>query len=152
MQEDVAFGFRQLVDVATKALSPGVNDPTTAVHAFAHLTSLLTTLSSGHLLPRLRSDAAGHVRVVGSGARPTRVPRPGVRPDPPYGAAEPAVTSELLRLLRDVARCDLDAAGAAAVRKQADMVLAAAERSTPEPRDLEPLRGIHQRVHEMLAG
>jgi uncharacterized membrane protein len=34
--DDSAFGLRQLSDVAAKALSPGVNDPTTATHALAH--------------------------------------------------------------------------------------------------------------------
>ena len=33
MQDDVAFGLRQLVDIALRALSPGVNDPTTANQA-----------------------------------------------------------------------------------------------------------------------
>lgn len=37
MQQDVAFGIRQLVDVAVRALSPGVNDPNTAVATIAHL-------------------------------------------------------------------------------------------------------------------
>lgn len=31
MQQDAAFGIRQLVDIAVRALSPGINDPSTAV-------------------------------------------------------------------------------------------------------------------------
>ena len=31
--QDIGFALRQLTDVATKALSPGINDPTTAIHA-----------------------------------------------------------------------------------------------------------------------
>ena len=37
MQQDVTFGVRQLADVALKALSPGINDPTTAQDALFHL-------------------------------------------------------------------------------------------------------------------
>jgi len=44
--QDPAFGFRQLVDVAERALSPGVNDPTTAVQALDQLHDLLRTLST----------------------------------------------------------------------------------------------------------
>ena len=33
---DLSMGLRQLTDVAVKALSPGINDPTTAVHALGH--------------------------------------------------------------------------------------------------------------------
>jgi uncharacterized membrane protein len=42
IDQDAAFGFRQLVDIALKALSPGINDTTTAVTCIEHLTALLS--------------------------------------------------------------------------------------------------------------
>jgi uncharacterized membrane protein len=45
MHQDVAFGFRQLVDMAAKALSPGINDPTTAVQVVDRLHDLLRRLA-----------------------------------------------------------------------------------------------------------
>ena len=42
MVEDRAFGVRQLVDIALKALSPGVNDPTTAQDVIFHLGTVLS--------------------------------------------------------------------------------------------------------------
>ena len=39
--QDPGFGFRQLVDIAIRALSPSVNDPTTAVQVLDRLTDLL---------------------------------------------------------------------------------------------------------------
>ena len=45
MQDDVAFGLRQLVDVALRALSPGVNDPTTAVQALDRIHDALGQLA-----------------------------------------------------------------------------------------------------------
>jgi uncharacterized membrane protein len=45
MEQDAAFGFRQLVDIATRALSPGTNDPTTAVQALDRLHDLLRFLA-----------------------------------------------------------------------------------------------------------
>jgi uncharacterized membrane protein len=44
LDQDVAFGMRQLVDVAVRALSPGVNDPSTAVQAIDQLHDLLRRL------------------------------------------------------------------------------------------------------------
>ncbi len=44
MQQDAPYGLRQLVDVALKALSPGVNDPTTAQDAIFHAASVLLEL------------------------------------------------------------------------------------------------------------
>jgi uncharacterized membrane protein len=63
MQQDIAFGFRQIVDIALRALSPGINDPTTAVEAIVHLGPILRTLMLRDLPPRVRSDADGR-RVV----------------------------------------------------------------------------------------
>ncbi|NND74891.1 MAG: DUF2254 domain-containing protein [Ilumatobacter sp.] len=40
-QQDAAYGVRQLADVALKALSPGVNDPTTAQDAVFHLAAVV---------------------------------------------------------------------------------------------------------------
>ncbi|HUG86946.1 MAG TPA: DUF2254 family protein [Euzebya sp.] len=44
MQQDVSYGLRQLVDVALKALSPGINDPTTAQDAIFHAAAVLLEL------------------------------------------------------------------------------------------------------------
>ncbi len=41
MQEDIDFGIRQITDVALKALSPGINDPTTAIEAILRLATVL---------------------------------------------------------------------------------------------------------------
>ncbi len=44
LQQDVAYGLRQLADVALKAMSPGINDPTTAHDAISHLGTVLSDL------------------------------------------------------------------------------------------------------------
>jgi uncharacterized membrane protein len=45
IEEDPAFGIRQIVDIALKALSPGVNDTSTAVMCVDYLTSILARLA-----------------------------------------------------------------------------------------------------------
>ena len=49
------YGFRQLTEIAIKALSPGINDPGTAVIALNSLTALLA-YKINHTLPELRMD------------------------------------------------------------------------------------------------
>ncbi|KLV10957.1 DUF2254 domain-containing protein [Photobacterium ganghwense] len=46
VEQDPAFGIRQIVDMAIKALSPGVNDTSTAVMCVDYLTSILARLAS----------------------------------------------------------------------------------------------------------
>ena len=59
IDEDVGFGLRQLVDIAERALSPGVNDPTTAVQVIDQLHDLLRRLATRVLPPRQILDGTG---------------------------------------------------------------------------------------------
>lgn len=65
LSNDPAFGFRQLVDVAERALSPGTVDPTTAVQALDQLHDLLRDLCHRPAPgTRLLRDDDGVVRVI----------------------------------------------------------------------------------------
>ncbi len=46
VEQDAAFGIRQIVDMALRALSPGINDTTTAVMCVDYLTAILSLLVS----------------------------------------------------------------------------------------------------------
>lgn len=62
-RQDPGFGLEQLTDVALRALSPGINDPTTACAAIDALTVLLAKLATRPPVSPWRSDRAGRVRV-----------------------------------------------------------------------------------------
>ncbi len=64
VREDPAFGVRQIVDVASRALSPAVNDPTTAVQAVDRLTGLLVEIGQVADPPEHWVDDQGTVRLV----------------------------------------------------------------------------------------
>lgn len=68
LQQDVEFGVRQLVDVALKALSPGINDPTTAATCLDHLGALLRRLAGRQIPSSYRYDDEGNLRVIARGA------------------------------------------------------------------------------------
>ena len=63
LDQDPGFGFRQLVDIALKALSPGINDTTTAVMCVDQLGALLSALARRQLAAPLVSDNS-QVRLV----------------------------------------------------------------------------------------
>lgn len=108
LQQDVAFSIRQLVDVAARALSPGINDPTTAVAAIGAMSTVLVELVGRRLDPKIATDEAGRVRVVVE--QPTFGEILALACDQPrrYGRAEPAVLTEVLRLLTDLAEVTQD--------------------------------------------
>lgn len=101
--QDVAFGLRQLTDIAAKALSPGINDPTTAVHALSHSSALLCELAGRGLGPRVLHDDQHRVRVVLR--RPDLADLLDLAVAQPlrYGAAEPLVLNRVAMLLRELA-------------------------------------------------
>ena len=61
MDQDIGFGLRQLVDIAERALSPGVNDPTTAIQAIDHLHDIVRRLATRAIPPRQRVTDDGQV-------------------------------------------------------------------------------------------
>jgi uncharacterized membrane protein len=64
MEQDPMFAFRILVDIALKALSPAINDPTTAVLAMDQIHRLLRVVGRQQLHGEELRDAAGDVRVI----------------------------------------------------------------------------------------
>jgi uncharacterized membrane protein len=64
LEQDPKFALRLLVDIAIRALSPAVNDPTTAVQALDQIGDLLLRLSGRHLEVGSFRDEAGALRVV----------------------------------------------------------------------------------------
>lgn len=69
LNQDPALGVRKLVDIAERALSPGINDPTTAVQVLDELHRILRLTVTRAELPALVSRD-GHLRLV---HRPQRV-------------------------------------------------------------------------------
>ena len=99
LDNDPAFGFRILVDIASKALSPAINDPTTGVLALDQIQHLLHLLSQRHLGTGVVRDSTGQVRLV------YRVPgwedyvTLALTEIRVYGATNPQVTRRLQAML-----------------------------------------------------
>jgi uncharacterized membrane protein len=64
MEQDPGFAFRIMVDIAARALSPAVNDPTTAVLALDQLHRLLRYIGLKQLDPGRVSDRQGTLRLL----------------------------------------------------------------------------------------
>jgi uncharacterized membrane protein len=64
IEQDPTFAFRILVDIAIKALSPAINDPTTAVLALDQLHRLLRMVGLRHLRGEEICDVQGNPRLI----------------------------------------------------------------------------------------
>lgn len=101
--QDIGFGLRQLTDVANKALSPGINDPTTAIHALGHSAALLCEIADRALGARVLIDDDEVTRVVLH--RPDLADLLDLAISQPrrYGAGDPTVLAQIYVLLRQLA-------------------------------------------------
>ncbi len=61
MQQDISFGLRQLNDIALRALSPAVNDPTTAIEVILRVGSIMRPLVLAELPEQSVHDQAGRI-------------------------------------------------------------------------------------------
>lgn len=68
IHDDALYGVRQLADIAVKALSPGVNDPTTAIDCIGYLRDLLERLAARELPETVGLEREGALLVA---VRPT---------------------------------------------------------------------------------
>ncbi len=101
--QDVGYGMRQVTDIVNKALSPGINDPTTAIHGLGQMSALLCELTGYDLGPVVLHDEDDQPRVV--------LHRPGfaellelaVSQPRSYGESDPQVLGRLYGLLADLA-------------------------------------------------
>ncbi|CAN5467045.1 DUF2254 domain-containing protein [soil metagenome] len=101
--QDVGFGLRQLTDVANKALSPGINDPTTAIHALGHISAILCQLADRDLGFVVLCDDEENVRVVLRRPSFAEVVDIAITQPRRYGSSDPQVMHRLFRLLEELA-------------------------------------------------
>lgn len=140
MEDDPAYGIRQLVDVALVALSPGVNDPTTAQDAIFHLADVLRAALVADLPAVVVTDERGRTFVRGEPYTPASLVDLSVDEIRRPAASHPAVCVYLLEALHLVHDA-LDRTDrrdcTEAIHRQAELVLAGATRADLLPADLE---------------
>lgn len=147
MLQDPSYGVRELVDVALRALSPGVNDPTTAQDAIFHVAALVVELLRRDPPPRVRRGDGGSRLVLTEQHTPRGLVDLAFDEVRRAAAPHPAVCIYLLEALRMTAdaieeerphRVHL-------LREQAALVLEGCEAAGALPADAAAVRAAHDR-------
>ena len=103
--QDVQFFIEQLVELAVRALSPGINDPGTARMCLNRLGQSLCQMAARGMPAACRYDHDGHLRVM---ARPVGLESMAAAAFDEirrHGRSRVSVTVHLLDVIRDVAGC-----------------------------------------------
>ena len=103
LQQDVEFGVLQIVDVALKAISPAVNDPTTAINCVDQLSRILIRFASREPPEDLLYDPPGIVRASLGWIHFEHLLEAAFEQIRMYSKNDVAVSLRLLRALGDIA-------------------------------------------------
>lgn len=144
IQQDPAYGIRQMVDVALKALSPGINDTTNAIMVIDRIGVIMMELAA-RPFPSRRRLLHDRTRLIV--AHPSFEGLLGLSFDQirQWGSENPAVLGRLLAVLGDLLGACSSADRQALVRNYGRRVLAAAERSVSDPGDLDWVRDCYRK-------
>jgi uncharacterized membrane protein len=110
LQQDVEFGVLQIVDIALKAISPAVNDPTTAITCIDQLSRILIRFASREPPAELLYDPPGTVRASLGWIHFERMLDAAFEQIRMYSKTDVAVSLRLLRALGDIAASTPDRA------------------------------------------
>lgn len=102
--QDVAFPVRQLADVALRALSPSLNDPTTAENAIGALTEVLAEFARQDPVDSNRADDTGVVRFVAMAPNLDDLVRLGFEQVRVHGEGYPVMKDRMKELLSELRR------------------------------------------------
>jgi uncharacterized membrane protein len=143
---DLEFALRHLVEVAVRALSPGINDPHTAISVLDRLGAALCDMSKLQLASAAELRDGKPVLVVPStdydGLADAMFHM--IRQN---GQHCPAVLIRMLDVLTFVLSCEQNPTRVATLQRHADLVLDDAGRNVTTPTDLADIAGRHARFH-----
>lgn len=136
-EQDLEFSIHQLSEIAVRALSPGINDPYTAMTCIDWLGDALCRIAANDLHVPYRYDEQGELRIVARIITFPGVVASSVDHIRQYGRNSEAVTIRLLEMIGDVALQLKHEAHRAPMRRQVEMIGRQAQSALPEQEDRE---------------
>lgn len=134
--QDVEFSFLQLVEIAVRALSPGINDPFTAIACVDRLGSALCRLARCDMPSPLRFDGDGRLRLVAPGATFAGIADTAFNQIRQSARSNPAVAIRMLDAIAQIACHVQHPQDLHCLQRHADMILRGAREAVPEAGDV----------------
>lgn len=149
VEQDAGFGIRQIVDIAMKALSPGVNDTSTAVSCLDYLSVILTHLAKRRIESAFR-EAGGKLRVIAPAPGYTDYVAKAFDEIRLSAAANVSILLQMLCSLHRVVLVTGNAARRAVLAKHACLIAETASRTVSTVYDRERINSELRLVREAL--
>ncbi len=149
IEDDVGLGIRQIVDVALKSLSSGVNDTTTAVMCVDALTAILVRLAAREF-PRAYRFDQNQLRVITGKQSFENFLNDAFDQLRQNAQGNVAVLSRLLQALETIAKITESSERKRFMARQAKLISALAERSIAEPEDYAGIKSLSKQLQGLI--
>lgn len=149
LHQDAAFGIRQIVDIAIRALSSGMNDMTTAVMCVDYLGAILVRLATRQIAPSL-SPQHKEARVIYKGPSFEGMLAEAFDQIRQLAEGNLAVLTSLLQALENIAGQTTNAQRLQALAQHRDLIASAAERAIRASHERDCLKASLQRLSKII--
>lgn len=149
-RQDLECAILELVEVAVRALSPGINDPFTAVAVIDYLSASLRKLAGRKTPSSYRFDEDGSLRLIIIPTTFTEVFETAFRQIRQYGCSSPAILIRLLEAFANIAEATPRKKDREMIQRHGKMVLRAGKENVSEPFDLEAIEERYERLQSKL--
>lgn len=138
--QDLEFAIRHLVEVAVRALSPGINDPFTAMAVIDRLRGGLARLCSRELPPKTLIGASGELRVSRDATSYRGAVDAAFNQIRQAGAGKPSILVHMLKSIGGIAEHVRTAEQREALAHHAMLISGTGKRELREPSDIQDVK------------
>ncbi|HEY9816416.1 MAG TPA: DUF2254 domain-containing protein, partial [Candidatus Obscuribacterales bacterium] len=139
-QQDLEFSINQLVEIAVRALSPGINDPFTAVRCIDQISATLCYLAPRAIPSPYRYDDQNRLRLSMACLTFIDITDAAFNQIRQNGRSSVAVTIRLLEAIAVIASFTYRSADRAALRRQAQMIERGSQDAIAEELDRQDIK------------
>ncbi|HRX94649.1 MAG TPA: DUF2254 domain-containing protein, partial [Chitinophagaceae bacterium] len=137
---DAEFSIHQMVEVAARALSPGVNDPYTAIACIDNLTSVMCYLTGVKFPSPYRYNSEGKLRIIADNHSFSGMLNAAFNQIRQYGESSPSVMIRLMESMKTISTFARNKNQQELIIQHAEMIMKAAEKAFSETHDLEDIK------------
>ncbi len=148
LTQDIEFAIDQLVEVAVRALSPGINDPFTAINCVDRLGAALCTLAEKFIPSPFRYDETGKLRIVTDASTVAGIIDAAFNQIRQAARKDEAVTIRLLETIAAVGQDTDDPQFRDPLRRHAEKIYRGSQEGLEDAADR---KDAAERYHEVIA-
>lgn len=149
-QQDVEFPINQLVEIALRALSPGINDPFTAIRCIDRLAAGFCHLVQSDFPVPYRYDKSNKLRIIAKPILFDELADSAFNQIRQYGKSDAAVTSRLLEAIARISSYTDNPKYQKVLRHHADMILEDSSNGLSQEQDCKDVQKRYQAVIKSL--